>query len=416
MEISRRDRQRLRSLAAKQAEAASSERMGKIYANWEKHGRFDPCAAPPVSVELWTFADEVIPQLQTCEGARARQLERQFLSNLVPYTLFEDDTPVRPYWPVPLGQEFVPYGLPARKTDVDESGWVGTGYRFDTYLHDLGTDMALLGKSRWSFHPEETQSEIDELDAIFGDLLPVRRAGESVSLSIALAIMERMSMEDLYMALYDTPELVHELFDRLVDDCMEYLDDLEREGLLLPAVGDEPLLEGSYCFTDSLPAVGSGLKTGQVWGYMDAEEFNDVSPEMFREFIVGHYKKLAARFGAVSYGCCEAVHRFWEDGLDALPNLRKLSISAWCDRRYMGEQLRGRDIVFLQKPTANFLGVGEVLEEEAVRSYFKETAQAASGCRLEITQRDVYLLHGNTEKVKRYVQLVREAVEKYWRP
>lgn len=71
---------------------------------------------------------------------------------------------------------------------------------------------------------------------------------------------------------------------------------------------------------------------------------------------------------------------------------------------------------FLRKPTANLLGVGSGLDEEAVRAYFRETAEAASGCRLEITQRDVYLLHGNPDKVARYVQLVREALDRHWKP
>ena len=411
-----KDRERLRSLAGEQAEIASGDRMRGIYKDWERSGRFEKGARPMITVELWTFADEVIPQLMQCEGKRAREIEWKLLSNIVPAKMFADDTPVRSYWPVALHQEFIPYGLPVRKNAADGSEWVGAGYKFDTYFHDLEKDMALAGKSKWSFDLEGTQAEIDELDGVFGDMLPVLRAGESVSTSIALSIMERMSMEDLYMALYDTPELVHELFSRLIDDYCDYLDDMEARGLLLPTVGDEPLLEGSYCFTDSLPKTGKGLKASGVWGYMDAEEFNDVSPEMFKEFITDHYKKLAARFGAVSYGCCEAVHGFWDGGLDTLPNLRKVSVSAWCDQRFMGERLRGKNIVFLRKPTANFLGVQGELEEDAVRAYFRETAQAASGCGLEIVQRDVYLLHGNTRKVSRYVELIRKEMDGFWRP
>ena len=48
--------------------------------------------------------------------------------------------------------------------------------------------------------------------------------------------------------------------------------------------------------------------------------------------------------------------------------------------------------------------------------HYRETAEAASGCRLEVTQRDVYLLHGNIDKVRRYVELGRAALEKYWKP
>ena len=205
------------------------------------------------------------------------------------------------------------------------------------------------------------------------------------------------------------------MIDMLVDDYGSYLSYLEKQGLL-PTATDEQLPQGSFCFNGDLPKEGDALRTSQVWGYMDAEEMNDVSAQMYKEFIVEHYRPIASRFGALSYGCCEAIHRFWDDGVETLPNLRKVSVSAWCDVRFMGERLRGRKIVFLRKPTANLLGVTSQLDEQAVRDYFRETAQAARGCRLEITQRDVYLLHGNVEKVRRYVQLARETLENYWKP
>ena len=149
---------------------------------------------------------------------------------------------------------------------------------------------------------------------------------------------------------------------------------------------------------------------------MDAEEMESVSPGMYKEFFSDHYRRISEQFGALSYGCCEAMHKFWTDSVECLPNLKKVSISAWCDVDYMGERLRDKNIVFVRKPTANMLGVQRELDETAVKEYFRKTATAARGCRLEITQRDVYLLHGNTDKVRRYVELIRDAVDRYWHP
>ena len=315
-----------------------------------------------------------------------------------------------------LKKSFVPFGLPVRKNEADESGAAGVGHHFQAYLHDLEEDWHLLGKSVWSIDEVATQREIDGLNEIFGDLLPARRSGETLMVGPAEDIIHLIGMEDLYVAMYDSPERVHEMIDRLLVDYGENLDQLEARRLILPTAHDEALPQGSYCFSDNLPTNGEGLTTRQVWGYMDAEEMNDVSPEMYKAFITDHYRPMAARFGALSFGCCEAIHRVWDGGVETLPNLRKVSISAWCDQRFMGDRLRGRDIVFLRKPTANLLGVGSDLDEDAVRAYFRETAEASSGCRLEITQRDVYLLHGLPGKVKRYVQLVRETLDRYWRP
>lgn len=415
-DISKKDIGRLRALASHQAELASGDRMRNLCADWARHGRFEKSARPMFTVELWTFAGEVIPPLLRCEGEKARRLEAMLLGNIVPFEMFGDDTPVRGYLPVPLRKRFVPFGLPVRKNEADFSGAAGVGHHFDAYLHDLEEDWHLLGKSTWSFDEAATQEEIDALNELFGDLLPARRSGETLMVGPAEDIIHLIGMEDLYVAMYDTPDRVHEMMDRLLDDYGEFLDEMEARRLILPTAGDEALPQGSYCFSDSLPCAGTGLNTRQVWGYMDAEEMNDVSPEMYRAFITDHYRRMAQRFGALSFGCCEAIHRVWDGGVETLPNLRKVSVSAWCDQRFMGDRLRGRDIVYLRKPTANLLGVGSDLDEDAVRAYFRETAEAASGCRLEIAQRDVYLLHGSPTKVARYVQLVREALDRHWRP
>ena len=79
----------------------------------------------------------------------------------------------------------------------------------------------------------------------------------------------------------------------------------------------------------------------------------------------------------------------------------------------MGEQLRGQKIVYLRKPTPNLIGVGASLDEDAVRQHFQKTVQAARGCTLEIVQRDVYQIHSNYHKVRRYVELIRECCEEH---
>jgi hypothetical protein len=310
-DISPKDLDRLRALASHQAELASGDRMRDLYADWARHGRFEKGARPMFTVELWTFAGEVIPPLLCCEGEKARRLEAMLLGNTIPFEMFKDDTPVRGYLPVPLKKRFVPFGLPVRKSEADDSGAAGVGHRFEAYLHDLEEDWHLLGKSAWSFDEAATQAEIDALNELFGDLLPARRSGETLMVGPAEDIIHLIGMEDLYVAMYDAPDRVHEMMDRLLDDYAESLDEMEKRGLILPTAGDEALPQGSYCFTDSLPSAGSGLETRQVWGYMDAEEMNDVSPEMYRAFITDHYRRIAQRFGALSFGCCEAIHRVW---------------------------------------------------------------------------------------------------------
>ena len=97
-----------------------------------------------------------------------------------------------------------------------------------------------------------------------------------------------------------------------------------------------------------------------------------------------------------------------------LKNLRKISISPWCDERFMGQRLQGLPVIYQRKPSPNYLGVGVNLDEEAVRKSVRETLQAAKGCRLEITQRDVYTINNDIKKAKRYVDIIKEEIENNW--
>jgi hypothetical protein len=80
----------------------------------------------------------------------------------------------------------------------------------------------------------------------------------------------------------------------------------------------------------------------------------------------------------------------------------------------MGEQLRGSKVIYHRKPSPNFLGVGSVLDEEAVRAHIRKTLQAAKGCKLEITQRDVYTINNDIKKAKRYVDIIKEEIINHW--
>jgi hypothetical protein len=409
------DRNRVRTLAAEYAELVNGDDMARRREKWRRSNRLLERTVPFHIEDNGTFFADLTPQPQ-CEGEFERGCEAHFLRCLTNLRFIPDDRvfPASFWVPWQIRRTSVCPELKLRRVP-DHTGR-DLGYETNTPLADLEPGLRKLRPTEFRVNREATWARAEQAEALFGDLLPARRSGETLMVGPAEDIIHLIGMEDLYVAMYDAPDRVHEMMDRLLDDYAESLDEMEKRGLILPTAGDEALPQGSYCFTDSLPSAGSGLQTRQVWGYMDAEEMNDVSPEMYRAFITDHYRRIAQRFGALSFGCCEAIHRVWDGGVETLPNLRKVSVSAWCDQRFMGDRLRGRDIVYLRKPTANLLGIGSSLHEDAVRAYFRETAEAASGCRLEIAQRDVYLLNGSPAKVPRYVQLVREALDRHWRP
>ena len=108
MTISEKDRGILRELAKKQMELARSERNTRLYEEWVAYGKSRVPARPMITVELWTFAEQVLTPLLRCEGERARAIESRMRSPMVNFELFGDDSLVPDYWGVSLHRSFRP--------------------------------------------------------------------------------------------------------------------------------------------------------------------------------------------------------------------------------------------------------------------------------------------------------------------
>lgn len=408
MNISQRDKQILQDMAKRQAELAHTPEMDKLRAEWEAHGRFDSNSRPMLTMELWTFAEDIIPPLLKCEGEEARKIEWGMHGNVVNHTLFKDDTIVNGYIPISYGSHFKPFDL-----DIQVEHTCGLGHHFVPLLSDLEDDFHKLKKSTFGVDKTNVKRYIDEHYDIFGDILPIKLRGGSPGFCLTQNIVHIMSMEDMFVNMCTYPELYHQMMEMLTNDYIEYIELMEREGIFLATYDENRLAQGSYCFNDVLPKGGEGLKTKDIWCYMDSQESAGVSPQMYLEFVAPYYQRISDCFGRLSYGCCEAVDPIWDGFLSKLSNLGKVSISPWCNEEAMGEHLKGKHITYLRKPTPNLLGVGDILDEEAVKEHFDKTVSASQGCTLEIAQRDVYSVSKSPEKVRRYVELIRRACENH---
>lgn len=406
MAISQNDRARLRELAKEQAELAASERNRRLYQSWMEYGSNTAPSRAMIRIELGTFEQDVLPPLMRCEGERARQIERSILSPIANFTLFEDDTLVPEYYAVRDYTHFTPFGLSVRKRETG-----GVGHHFIPYISDLEEDEHLLGASRFGVDEDEAAREVSEAGELFGDILPVRRISDCMYCCPTQDIVHIMNMDDMYVSMLTDKERFRAMMSRLTGDYRAFFEMLERGRHIRSAARDQHLNQGSYCFTDELTDLIEGARLKDCWLFMDSQETSGVSPELYAEVVFPYYKELMSLFGLVSYGCCESVHPIWDSCLSKIPNIRKVSISPWCDEEFMGERLRGTGITYLRKPPATLLGVGGELDEAAALACFRKTAKAASGCKLEVAQRDVYRINNTPDKVKRYVSLFRQAAE-----
>lgn len=415
MVINAKDRDILRELASRQSEYAASNRMQGIVNDWKAHNNFRS-SRPMVYLEINAYKDEVIEPRMRCEGEFARKIEEEILYNIVNFEYFYDDKIVPDYFGVEWNINFYLFGLKPKKVYTAKEGEKKLAYHIEPIIKDFPDVLPLLDKSSFNVNRDLTARKFEILSETFGDILPVRMHMNCLRANPTQRLIMLMGMENIFYAMCDYPDEFRYVMHNICNAFTVYFRWMETEKLLFPTVGSQRLGQGTYCFTDELPSEGDSLKTKDVWAHMDSQESAPISPEMFEKMIFPCYRDIASNFGLLSYGCCEPVHPIWESCLSKLDNLRKISISVWCDENYMGEQLRGKKIVYHRKPSPNFLSTTDTLDEDGVTEHIRATCIAASGCTLEIAQRDVCTINNDLRKARRYVELVRKAVDKYYKP
>lgn len=420
--IDEKDREILRETAKRQMDFAMQERNAVLKEKWYRHNALEG-EVPMVVLESWGFNSEVItPRLQ-CTGDFARKVEFDLYQNFVNQELFHDDKVTPDRFEMNYDTEFKLYGLDMIKefvTGKEEEDSAGIGVRFIPVLEDLEDDFEKIKPSVFSVDMESTHKKFEAVTEAFGDILPVKMKMDCLYSVPTQMLIHLMGMENMMLNLAQYPELFRKIMDQAADDTLAYYDLLEEKGLILPTTEYESVGQGTFAFNRELPGYETlekrKLNRRDVWGYMDSQETLSISPQMFEEIIFPCYEKIGSQFGLLSYGCCEPVDRVWDSCISKFKNLRKVSISPWCNEEVMGEKLQGSRIIYHRKPAATFLGVsGQSLDEEAFRAYIRKSLHAARGCKMEITQRDIYTIDRDAKKAQRYIELIREEIENNWK-
>ena len=407
-----KDREFLRELARKQLELARSDENDRILDQWKALGE-GRRERPTVRLLFSNFTHEVIKPRLRCSDPDARTLEYMLLSTMTGRELFGDDTPIPAEFYVPYRASVSPFGTKPKITrpNIDNP----QGFHIDPVIEDLEEQLDMLRGGYFNVDLESTNALVDMANEAFGDILPAKLVMNSLTGAMTNPLVHLMGMENYYISMYDCPDKLHEAMDMACTIYEKYYDYLEEKGLLLPTAGMSPIMQESFAFNNELPT-DSVTKTTQCWGFLESQETTAVSAEMFGEFVFPYQDRLVKRMGVLSYGCCERVDAIWEGYLSKWKNLRKLSVSPFNNEAQIGEYLRGTNIVFYSKPRAEYVTNRGPLDEEAITKYFKTVAENASGCLFEIAQREVGTIYGDYERGRRYVQLAKEAIERYWKP
>ena len=407
------DTDTLRRLAARQAEiAASAENRARRRA-WlaldagEEH-------RPMILAEADMIKDANFPLNtlpQACESALGRSLERQLRTTLWKFENLRDDRVVAPYWDLNWRVTVSGYGVDVVEHRVDSDVVLGA-YNWEPALKDFERDFQRLRPRTYRVDRSATWALRDQLDKLFGDLLPVRIRGTFWwSVGLTTTAVRLVGMEGLMLMMVDNPAGLHRLMAFLRDDQLAYAEWLEREGLLSLNNESDYVGSGSCGFTVRLPAPDwtpdTPVRLRDLWVLAESQETVGVGPELFDEFVFRYQEPIVRRFGACYYGCCEPLHTRLPV-VQRLANLRKVSVSAWADQSAMARTLRP-ETVFSRKPNPTLIGAGR-FNEEAIRQDLRETLAIAAGRRLEIIMRTVPTLAGEPDRLARWVDIARREI------
>lgn len=413
------ERTYLRRLAATQAEYAALPVMRQRKQMWFDLNDGRPGARPPVVVETWTFDRDFLPaDVFHCTTQVGKTIERQLLRNVRNHELIDDDKVMPDTFDIGWFVDIDEFGVKIDTETVKDAQGIETAYRYLHPIVDLERDLSLLSPAVCSVDRRKTMAWKAFLEDLFGDVLPVEiRTGTYGGTQLTNRVIELMGMQAFFLAMYDSPDALHRLMAFLRDNALRVMRWAESEDLLRLNNGNQDSFGSSYNFTTQLPGSthnGAPVQLGDMWGASNSQETVGVSPGMFHGFCFPYYRDVCEPVGLLYYGCCEPAHPFWDD-IRQLPHLKKVSISRWCDQRYMGEALQGTGIVFSRKPDPNFLSLDVKLDEERWAADIRATLQATRGVFVEFIVRDVYTVHGDLNKPRRAVEVARREIDRHHR-
>ena len=401
------ERDILRRLAGRVAELSARPVEREKRSLWTKHNDLVP-VRPLVFCDPENGWSEIITSDQMeCSHELARTWEYLLRKEVFWGEQMGDDRVIEPWFNVGWVYARSDWGLHETNIGGDHGG----ARRWNSPITDL-SDLAKLRFQSIQVDRAATERLMETARDTLGDLLPVRLRGVWYwTLGMTMELIKLRGLEPMMADMYDNPDFLHRLMAFLRDGTLHMVDVLEQEGLYTLNNESDYVGSGGFGWTTQLPASGFGgrVRARDLWCLLESQETVGVSPRMFEEFVFRYQAPIMERFGRVCYGCCEPVHDRWHL-LRQVPNLRRVSVSPWCDRARMAENLGDRYIYSL-KPHPGLLA-GVRFEPEAVRADIRDALDKAKGCHLEIIMKDNHTLGNDPRRAAAWCSIARQEIER----
>ena len=241
-----------------------------------------------------------------------------------------------------------------------------------------------------------------------------RFGGMGTGISIWDFLIPRTGIEEGLTDLAMRPDYINALASRFVDMSLILLEQYNELGLWASNTGNNWVGSGAYGYVSCLDSEEMhyiNAPTSQIWGSGNAQVFSEVSPEMHWEFSLRHEIRWLSHFGLNYYGCCEQLHNK-VDILDKVPNLRKISTSAWCDFEKITRDVGGRYVLSL-KPNPAYVAT-DVFDEQATENDLADMLEKTKGANVEMILKDITTVRSEPQRLWKWVDIANRAVDRVY--
>ena len=402
--MSSSDRDILRELARRYLDICHGPEQAERRRLWRQHNSLT-WTRPLLYVRA--FAWQEMPQARLrCREELLRHFENFFRYHLFWHSL-GDDAIFEPWVTVNAAYRCTGWGVDGKRLYTGEPGG---SFKVDYPIRDP-RDIERLRAPWHEINEAETKRRTARLGDAIGDLITINvDRGPAYRMwtgDISTDLGYLRGIENFMLDMYDRPEWLHRLAAFLRDGILRTHAQAEAAGDW--GLGAHQNQAMPYATGLSDPAANvNGVTRKQLWGYMAAQEFALVSPAMHDEFLLQYQLPILREFGLVAYGCCEDLTRKI-DILRKIPNLRRIGVSPFAQVARCAEAI-GADYVFSYRPSPADM-VGYDFDPERILRILRRDLAACRRCHTDITLKDVETVQGDPERVRRWVQLARQAVD-----
>ncbi len=406
MNISQKDRETLRTLAARYMTYALSDKNNEKRELWRALNNMN-MQKPMITIDQmpWHELDVDGSLVCTVENPYFRGVEWNLRSEIYKWEHLPADMVLNPYIILSRPISNTGFGLSTRRLAHDSTGNIQS-HLFEDQLEEM-EDVEKIKTPVIGIDREAEAEIVATAKDIFDGSAPVKLGGIMLHSGIWDSITFWKGVESCYIDLLDRPELIHAIMDRFTNAFIAQIEQINELGLYDITSN---ICHCSHTFSDRLPSADCNPDhptTYDGWTFTMAQLFTSVSPAINEEFEVPYISKILSHFGSVYYGCCERLDDRI-DIIDRMPNIRKISCSPWSDREHFASVLP-KKYIMSNKPNPSYLAES-TFDEEVVRADFRRTIAAAkaNGLGLELLLKDISTVKNDPQRLWRWSEIALE--------